>query len=349
MSRLYWYFLAILHLSSQGPLQAQVEGGKAFKKRVLAEWKSVLDGIKSARWEKKIEYHSGPDPNHLRVTAIDVIQRAFKRGSGSLLSGQNENLDGMKRQPGRHELRITNLQYTAELRQSKKGDGWVLSELKKDAKDLAERVDQEVHCPWMEVSNMQLNQCLKEESFSFTRIEELAEESKPHLLRAHFEYDASRGETADFVKSGFIDFDPTHCYRPMKYQFNMRSELYEGTVQGTLEYDNTKAEAIPVLTVLTTREETRSQRKGLIAAKEIQTFLDLKYNENVPDEEFRLSFYGLPEPQGVVWETGSRWWLWFILIGLFSIAVGAYLRQRVKRRRMTPRQESVASKARSQT
>lgn len=51
-----------------------------------------------------------------------------------------------------------------------------------------------------------------------------------------------------------------------------------------------------------------------------------------PQSDFTLSAFGLPEPYGVVWKTPTPWYLWFIGSGIAFLAVGWYLRRRVRRR-----------------
>jgi hypothetical protein len=51
------------------------------------------------------------------------------------------------------------------------------------------------------------------------------------------------------------------------------------------------------------------------------TFAGLSSRE-IPESEFTLSAYGLPEPFGVVWPEPTRWWLWLSLAGAAVIALG---------------------------
>src|SRR5258708_4599036 len=80
------------------------------------------------------------------------------------------------------------------------------------------------------------------------------------------------------------------------------------------------------ISVLTgTKDETEHRDKGgeTKKAREITTIVNLAYNANISGEEFRLSFSGLTEPTGVVWDKPySRWWLWFIVVGVSFLAIG---------------------------
>jgi len=50
---------------------------------------------------------------------------------------------------------------------------------------------------------------------------------------------------------------------------------------------------------------------------------DIVYNESVPDTEFTLSAFGLPEPKGIAWEQPSRGgWVWWGVAGITLVVVG---------------------------
>ncbi|MBI2807237.1 MAG: hypothetical protein HYX68_19820 [Planctomycetes bacterium] len=52
---------------------------------------------------------------------------------------------------------------------------------------------------------------------------------------------------------------------------------------------------------------------------------DLKYDENVPDSEFTLTAFGIPEPKGIIWDQPRRLiWIWWGLPGIILVVL-AYL------------------------
>jgi len=56
----------------------------------------------------------------------------------------------------------------------------------------------------------------------------------------------------------------------------------------------------------------------------------------IPDEEFRLTKFGFPEPEGIIWEKPkSRRYLWFLLAGGVSLALGfLFFRRRARAAKM---------------
>lgn len=56
----------------------------------------------------------------------------------------------------------------------------------------------------------------------------------------------------------------------------------------------------------------------------------------IPDEEFRLTKFGFPEPEGIIWEKPkSRRYLWFLLAGGISLTLGfLFFRRRARAAKM---------------
>lgn len=331
MLRLYGCFIALSLVPFQGVLHGQANAESELKTKILDEWDSLLKKIRTARWEKKVQYYSSRETKELKLNRTDVIRRAFKRGAGSLASSEEERLDENMESTKEANSRVSNLQYAATLRKPNGGDAWVLTELKQHAKDLPEHSFEAQSCPWMELGNVPVKELLQEPGFVVTLVETVPGQTGTALSRAHFSYDGSRGNSSDSVKSGYIDFDVTHSYRPVAYQFQIKSKNENGVARGTVEYET--SEGIPVPKVITDEIEIRAARKGLIFGKQLATFVKVEYNTDVRDEDFRLSAYGLPEPRGMIWRKPTPWYLWFIAGGAFLVGIGVLLGRRVARRK----------------
>ena len=56
------------------------------------------------------------------------------------------------------------------------------------------------------------------------------------------------------------------------------------------------------------------------------------YDQNVPDEDFTLSAFGMLEPYGITWERPRPWWIYFGLAGggclVGIVLIGVFLRRR---------------------
>lgn len=70
-------------------------------------------------------------------------------------------------------------------------------------------------------------------------------------------------------------------------------------------------------------ETTDKELDGSVSTSETVEEYDLTYDENVPDTEFTLTAFGLPEPKGITWERpAERGWMWWGLAGLILMAAG---------------------------
>lgn len=338
MTRIRLLLAPVSFLVFSSMAYAQVDAPKDLKNKVLAHWASVLESIQTARWEEEIQIHSTLDPK--RPTALTrlsatLLRRAYKRKVGWLGYQKRDSFhadQNVRTRDSGETITLVNAMYTANL--SKKADQWLLSKLWKPGENAEAgyaSLDTEPFLPWMTVGNVCLVPWLQEPSFVFARIEQLPLRPPSVVYRVHFVYDGTRNPTKG-IKSGFLDLDPAHSYRPLAYHYQIKSAFEDGFMRGSLEYEN--SEGIPVLKAASGEVQSRLNRKGRVVdvrGKETQTFSQVQYNGRVMDTEFRLSQYDLPEPNGVVWPSSTRWWLW-ITLGAVVCAGLAFGFARLKRR-----------------
>src|SRR5260370_42641964 len=127
----------------------------------------------------------------------------------------------------------------------------------------------------------------------------------------------------------------------MRYEFHTKSHVEEGIQRGTLEYQ--AAEPIPILKSVVGEGKAQVVGKAWSFGKEVRLFSNFQYNGAVDDEQFRLGFYGMPEPRGVVWEPRPRWYLWLIAVACLCLVVAAYFRHRLQKRKRMLAQECAKS------
>lgn len=301
------------------------------KQRILSEWRKLSQEPRSMRSERAIDSFFSREGKPLKLARRYVLKNSIT-DLGMTGSFETEYFDENGAVKERHErLELFNHQYNAVLRRTKARDGWLLTDLKSKA---GEQIDEKtrfaVTCPWLVCGNIWLPDWIADGSFVVSRAEAIG----ANLLRVHFTYDKSRKQSSDapdHVKSGYIDFDPGHSHRTMGYEYHLKTPFSEGTERGTFEY--LENEGLPLLKKITAETpEMRGAKFGLRSSKDIQTY-KIEYNVAIPDEEFRLSFYGLPEPTGVTWKRPVPIYLWLLLgAGLVAmLALGArYLARRMK-------------------
>lgn len=299
-----------------GPFGARAdEAGKEFKKEILLAWDSLRQKTNSVRMEWTHEYHSSKDRQPLRLTRKDVIRYVVNPNGGKYAVEEEKYDEKMTITERDAYLEMHNQQYAANLGRTKARDGWLLTELKQTPKDEAEcQKFRFSSChPWLTCGNVWLPEWLADGSFVITRTEQLKDRAATGLVRIHFVYDEARRQFSGVpiqVQSGHIDFDPTHSYRVMGYEYQVKSKVSEYVERGVCDYD--VVDGIPVLKARTRECPEVRSKFGLLHGKDVETF-QIQHNVDVPDDEVRLSFYGLPEPVGVTWKKPTPTYVWLLL------------------------------------
>ena len=317
--------IALLLLVS-GAIFANDDAGE-LKAKVLGEWQTVLGKINTARWVSKTEHFSTREPSSGAPDNVYVFHRAVSKAAGWVILSDSTILDADKNVTKQTQsVKLANAKYEAELAKANPGAGWALRGVEMGKKDSFAGRIYEVPCPWLRVGNVQLNDLLADSGFSFARVETPPGKVGSGIVRGHFVYKASRPNPAMEIKSGYIDFDSRHAYKPLSNHYNRSSG---GLSRGVLEYED--SEGIPILKEVRNEFESRSEKGVVSKSWEYTTISKLRYNGGVADEEFRLSYYDIPEPEGIVWPAPSRWYLWFIGAALLSLSIGFYLFRRMRR------------------
>jgi hypothetical protein len=332
-----WSLLVVLAVA--GP--ASAGGAVEFdRKKVLAVWDSLARKIKSIRIEAVDERHYAFEGKPMELKSRVVSKYAANR-NGYLAESQNVHYEKGKSNSTPWVAQIGNPQYTAILNGPKDDEGWSLLDLKL-AKNTA--ADPDIFAlsilPWLAQNGVRLAFWIADDSFVVKKTEAIHGEAG-ELLRVHFAYDRSkrkeayvRGKSAfpDYMESGYIDLDPMRSYRVVGYEYHLKDSQSQFADRAVFEYDGSTE--IPILRKVTTlAPQVRHQSLGVLSSKNVSEYTT-EYNVAVDDEDFRLSHFGLPEPAGVAWPAPTRWYLWFILVGVMSLLVGAFFWRRAQRRKV---------------
>src|SRR5260370_23617048 len=185
MRWLYPSVFAALLLCLPRPSYAQGLAEKQFQQRLLTEWKVLLENIDTARWEAKVEHHWGRAAKDLTLNRVEYIRYLFGRATGDLWASKVERPGPSTKvmKPESEDVKITNRHYSADLMQSKRRDGWVLSKLKHNAKGELHRYASGLLCPWMWLGTIDLRECLESPGFVIVRLEKLPGQDAPSIVR----------------------------------------------------------------------------------------------------------------------------------------------------------------------
>jgi len=151
-----------------------------------------------------------------------------------------------------------------------------------------------------------------------------APEHEEDLVRMTFSYTADEKNP---LRGGWVLLDPQHDWVVRKSQVNQIAGGKE--FESKIEYDYKEGSSHhPILTKLHLQSGTKENNR-LILTREVTTDFDFYEQESVPEKEFMLSAFGLPEPGA---EKATRWYLWLGALGLGCLVVGliaARLRRRL--------------------
>jgi hypothetical protein len=136
------------------------------------------------------------------------------------------------------------------------------------------------------------------------------------------------------MDSATVEFDPTRNWRVVKYQYTLPASMGSGIVTATIQYRDQDGWIDKVEQV--TNFAGRFQATVSITTDSL-TF------RNIPESEFSLSGYGLPELDGVVWEKSETastglgnqsipLYVWLLAAACVLGAVSALCRWLVRRR-----------------
>jgi hypothetical protein len=137
------------------------------------------------------------------------------------------------------------------------------------------------------------------------------------------------------VKEGTAWFDPDHLWTMKRVEYALQSSVGKGMrvarYSATLTYA-IQNDGFPLL--------TKYHQKTLGANQESEYDESMTYDltfADVPESEFTLSAFGLPEPVGVEWEQPRpRWYLWIMVVAFALLALALTLGYLRKRRSAPP-------------
>jgi hypothetical protein len=191
--------------------------------------------------------------------------------------------------------------------------------------------------PHFSYCNQMLSVVVKSPSF---RVERIEKESLNGIELVRIDHNYIYDMPGDSVKilsrrQGSIYLDPSRCWCIHRIK---ESEVY--LINGVRDHDtkwDVQYETVdhpsgfPIIknqTIHTTGSKKRNgveQKHGAKLTMEYQ----LKVDEQVPDTDFTLTAFGLPEPSPI--HPPTRWYLWLAMAGLLCLGVAALFRRLARR------------------
>jgi hypothetical protein len=238
-------------------------------------------------------------------------------------------------------LNATNARYGFQLKRLTPGKPWAITGQNLNLKDgykLSRTAPAEAVQNWLShpftldgTAFTRLPVLVKDPDFSVQGANPVVRDGKA-LVEVHFTSKPKRFEAGQLagawmpVRGGRIVFDPERYWviHECEIQLQRSPQEHDATdsVVGTFEYTDGKKK-IPI--------PRRITRKWAVMGTKSTEDFDLSEREDVPDDEFTLSAYGLPEPVEMQAQAPVRWYIWAAASGAVCLSLGAVLRWRGKR------------------
>lgn len=240
-----------------------------------------------------------------------------------------------------HYVIASNSRYVFMLRRNTALDNWYLTDLaidppsKQNAFSGASRI-QDIwigNCVGLLLEQQRLPDIVRKTDFTIQKVSAPDPQQK-QLIRVEFNYPL--GDRFHTYFSGWILFDALHHWLMREYQLRIHGvpnhDGLERTTTRKLTYEFDR-HGFPIS--VKTFEHWKLfdiQSKNVKREQEEEMEIHTVEGKDLPEEEFTLSAFGLPEPHGIqVDGSSSRLYLWISLVGVFVLAFGVFFIRRSRR------------------
>jgi hypothetical protein len=233
---------------------------------------------------------------------LTAYSKHIKRSSGQIIS-----------QAQKPYIEVRNRLYSFTLFRKAEGE-YVITDLR-----LADASDQMPLCQMMAPfadygRGMTYLELAQDEGTRFLSFEDCTWQNKPmkELRIGYTETRKSPKKSYDITAAYY--FSPQDGWICCCQRWWAPNEPKEKYVENIYFYESRDGEAVPSLIQVEVweRNEKDAAQSRRISLTEVSQF---RRAGPFPDTDFRLSAFGLPEPEGVKWPQPPRTWLWLILAG----------------------------------
>jgi hypothetical protein len=246
-------------------------------------------------------------------------------------------LRGNKERPIRFsEVYGTNSKYAFYLSRDDASKDWLLSRLEmspnkvitQDGKSVFDHVFYQVGSHFRLVQS-NLWDLFAEKGFVVTEAANVSHGDQS-LVRIDFTLERTRKGGKD-SEQGWMLLDPNHYWCVLEYETKMKSS--DSGSKAIVHVQNkiwSGSGSLPILKRTSAKLESFGP-DGPDGSRDLVDELDL-HQVSVPEYEFTLSAFGMPEPQGVTWDYGPPYYLWFAGAAIVALALSFYFRRKAAQR-----------------
>ena len=312
---LRFYLLVVCGISSQVCLvqslgvSQEADWEKRFREEAPKAWRNYLQRVRSFQYR-----------GHVIARSTEVKTEFKQRGQSALRLREQWARQGDGKSVYDARLLAVNERYGFELVRSTPEGRWALARMMSEQEfaeltsDPRKHIEEAIQCLWIPCW-AGIRDDVFHPNFTWKSVTVHAT-GQECLVRLDFKHQHPQG----VVKEGFLIFDPENFWLLRVGEVHILAGGESGRPNSVrFEHLYTKtAEGVPLL---------RQQRAG-------QTVATYEFWEQPqPNEaEFRLSYYGFPEPEELRGHKPTPWWLYILLAGLalvmLSFAIYAWRRHR---------------------
>jgi hypothetical protein len=325
-----------------GTVVARGQADDECRRRFLAEAPAAWAAYRDFAWRLQGTAHTSAETtfhDQGRVVVTDKLVSIKQNRQAALLATRLSS--------PRQEARVyfANRQYTAELRgRPDRPEAYALGDIQMGADVPLQVVPLKVRTwarfelsPNFGYEGVELCDLLGHPKFALGRVS--PQPGAEGLVRVEYAY--TEGKNDEVRHTGVLILDPhaAWCVRRVEDE----SASPEMSRRDVIDYAwSIHTNGFPLIRSGKFMGESTSTGRGR-AMWDMRIDYGVTVREDVPDKEFTLTAFGLPEPEGVTWEKprGSRLWLWLMLAG-FAAALLSFGCFRL-RRRLGPKPPAAAA------
>jgi hypothetical protein len=235
-----------------------------------------------------------------------------------------------------------NSRYSFRLERNTESTNWVLTGLTLGpdkgtylkSEPLGEALDKLIS-PHFYLDGLSFDYLFRQPGFEVRGVSQERTRPEAVLVRVDFSYERrnypGENDTARYIGWMVLDPELFWCAASVQARYEVNGKAIS-TLR--LEHALTRGQgALPIIK-RSTFENTPVSGNAELIRKGVFEF-SLTESSNVPETDFTLTAFGLPEPQGIIWNRRPRYYLWFLGLGVTALLIAFLWRRLARREKLT--------------
>jgi hypothetical protein len=283
---------------------------------------TIIDGgnvIRRTVWEEEIKLDND----------AALLKRGFSKRD---TKGKQVRVDQFE------EVLGSNSKYSFHLSRSEAGKDWILSQIDMNPRGRITRIKKSVHShvfsevgSHFRIADTNLWELVKSPKF-FIIGAKADQRAGRSVVRIDFTFEQAQVKWTDTYQ-GYMLLDPDHYWCILEYEARMtRSNPASSGLLRVVNDYWIGSQDLPILKSTRSKFAVPGTDDKNTDDRELEDDYDLHQVRSIPEYELTLSAFGLPEPQGIVWDRGPPYYLWFAGAAVVALALAVYFRWKAVRK-----------------